>query len=540
MSPTETVVARFNELQDGEKRQVTIGETDVLLIRRDDRVYAVGAYCTHNRAPLAQGVLHGNWIVCPWHNAYFDITTGDLHEPPGFDSLDRYPVRIEDDRVIVTIPEAASGHRIPEMVASAPEIDRRTFVILGAGAAGTHAAETLRVAGYQGRIVMVTRDDRLPYDRTTLSKNYFTGKLTADQIVLRSAEFYQQHDIEVQLDRTVTNVDVNTKTIAFKNGEPLGYDSLLIATGSQPRQLTVPGADLANIFTLRSLADSDRLLNAAKNAQQAVVIGSSFIGMETAAGLTQAGIKVTVVSPAALPFDRILGTEIGQLFYRVHEEQGVTFQMGRKVTQLEGNGKIETVVLDNGDRLAADLVVVGIGVQPVTDFITGIDLHERDRSIPVDEYLCAADSVYAADDIARFPDWQTGDALRVEHWRIAAQHGRIAAYNMAGKPTKFRGVPVFWSMQYEFPIRYVGHAPEWDELIIDGDLTDREFIAFYVKSDRVLAAASSQRDTETAAIAELLRIDKMPTPDDLRQGRFKQLYPVLLGERPAKGLPKNK
>jgi apoptosis-inducing factor 3 len=534
MSSTETVVARFNELQDGEKRQVTIGETDVLLIRRDDRVYALGAYCTHNKAPLAQGVLHGDCIICPWHNAYFDITTGDLHEPPGFDSLDRYPVRIEDDRVIVTLPKSASGHRIPEMAQYAPEIDRRTFVILGAGAAGTHAAETLRVAGYQGRIVMVTRDDRLPYDRTTLSKNYFTGKLTADQIVLRSAEFYQQHQIEVQLDRTVTNVDVNTKTIAFENGETLGYDALLIATGTQPRQLEVPGADLANIFTLRSLADSDRILAAAKNAQQAVVIGSSFIGMETAAGLTQAGIKVTVVSPAALPFDRILGAEIGELFYQVHEERGVTFQMGRKVTHIEGDGKVETVVLDNGDRLAADLVVVGIGVQPVTDFITGIDLHERDRSIPVDEYLCAADSVYAAGDIARFPDWRTSESLRVEHWRIAAQHGRIAAYNMAGKPTKFRGVPVFWSMQYEFPIRYVGHAPEWDELIIDGDLTDREFIAFYVKADRVLAAASSQRDTETAAIVELIRLDKMPTPDELRQGRFKQLYPVLLGDRPAK------
>jgi apoptosis-inducing factor 3 len=531
MSQTETVVARFHELQDDQKRQVTVGDTDILLIRRADRVYAIGAYCTHNQAPLEQGVLHGDCLVCPWHNAYFDITTGDLNQPPGLDSLQRYPVRIDGDRVLVTIPASTSGHRVPDMVAYHPEIDRRTFVILGAGAAGTHAAETLRVAGYQGRIVMVTRDDRLPYDRTTLSKNYFLGKLKADQILMRSAEFYQQHDIELRLDCPVTNVDINTKKVTLTNGEILTYDALLIATGTQPRRLDVPGADFPNVFTLRSLADSDRLLTAVQTAKQAVVIGSSFIGMEVTAGLTQKGIKVTVVSPDSLPFERILGTEIGELFYRVHQENGVTFKMGRNVSSIEGQSAAQTVILDNGDRLTTDLIVVGIGVRPVTDFIDGIELNAQDRSIPVDEYLCAAENVYAAGDIARFPDWRTSDSMRVEHWRIAAQHGRIAAYNMAGTPTKFRGVPVFWSMQFQFPIRYVGHASEWDEVIIDGDLNDRQFIAFYIKDDRVLAAASSKRDTETAAIAELLRIDKMPNPNALRQGQFQQIYPDLLRDR---------
>jgi apoptosis-inducing factor 3 len=531
MSQTEAVVARFNELQDGQKRQVTVGDTDILLIRRADRVYAIGAYCTHNKAPLEEGVLHGDCIVCPWHNAYFDITTGDLHEPPGLDSLDRYPVRIDGDNVLVTIPEAAPGHRVPDMARFDPDIDSRTFVILGAGAAGTHAAETLRVAGYQGRIVMITRDDKLPYDRTTISKNYFTGKLKADQILMRSAEFYHQHDIELRLNSPVKNVDIDTKTIVLANDETLTYDALLIATGTQPRHLAVPGGAFPNIFTLRSFADSDRILAAAESAKQAVVIGSSFIGMEVAAGLTQKGIKVTVVSPDSLPFEQTLGTQIGELFYQVHEENGVTFKMGRKVTQIEGESTAQTVILDNGDRIATDMIVVGIGVQPVTDFITGLELNPKDRSIPVDEYLCAAENVYAAGDLARFPDWRTSESMRVEHWRIAAQHGRIAAFNMAGKPTKFRGVPVFWSSQYQFPIRYVGHATEWDEIIIDGSLSDREFIAFYVKDDRVLAAASSQRDTETAAIAALFRIDKMPAPNDLRQGQFKSLYLNLLGDR---------
>ncbi len=528
MSQTETVVAQFDELQNGEKRQVTVGETDILLIRRDDRVYVLGAYCTHNRAPLAQGVLHGDHIVCPWHNAYFNIETGDQEEPPGLDSLPCYPVRVENNQVIVTIPDSASDKRTPEMAQYDPGKDDRTFVILGAGAAGTHAAETLRVAGYQGRIIMIARDDKLPYDRTTLSKNYFTGKLKKEEVLLRSPEFYEQHHIEVQLNRVVQNVEVSTKTITFENHEPLVYDSLLIATGGQPRQLEVSGSNLQNIFTLRNFADCDRILEAAKNAAQAVVIGSSFIGMEMTAGLTQKGIKVTVVSPDSLPFEKILGTELGQLFHKVHQEQGVMFQMGRKASQIEGEGSVQTVVLDNGERLPADLVVVGIGVRPVTDFISGIDLYPKDRSIPVNEYLCAVDGVYAAGDIARYPDERTSDSIRVEHWRIAAQHGRIAAYNMAGKPTKFRGVPVFWSMQFKFPIRYVGHATEWDELIIDGDLNQRKFIAFYVKDNQVLAAASSQRDTETAAIAELMRLNQMPKPEELRHGQFELSYPELL------------
>jgi apoptosis-inducing factor 3 len=529
MSSTEAVVAQFDELQPGEKRQVTVGETDMLLVRRGEQVYALGAYCTHNQAPLVQGVIHDDHIVCPWHNAYFDITTGDQQEPPGFDSLPRYPVKIENNQVIVTVPQSASDRRTPKMVMFDPSIDHRTFVILGAGAAGTHAAETLRVAGYQGRIVMVTQEDQLPYDRTTLSKNYFTGKASKEKIMLRSPEFYEQHHIEVQLNRTVKTVDIETRAVTFQDQETLIYDSLLIATGGKPRPLEVPGADLQNVFTLRSFADSDAILKASRNAKQAVVVGSSFIAMEVASGLTQKGVSVTVVSPAQLPFEKTLGKELGQLFYQVHEEQGVAFQMGRKVERLEGEGAVQTVVLDNGDRIAADLVVAGVGVQPATEFINGIGLDQKDHSVPVDEYLCAAENVYAAGDVARYPNWLNSESMRVEHWRIAAQQGRIAAYNMVGKPTKFRGVPVFWSMQFQFPIRYVGHATAWDELIIDGDLNQREFIAFYVKDNQVIAAATSKRDTETAAIAELLRLGQMPLPDELRQGAFGLKYPALLG-----------
>lgn len=517
MGQIEAVVAKVNDLQDGEKRQVTVGEKDVLLIRVNGKFHAVGAYCTHYQAPLVEGVLSGEHVVCPWHNAYFNITTGDQQEPPGLDSLPCYLVRVEGEDVIVSVKELASDSRTPVMAQYNSSADGRTFVILGAGAAGAHAAETLRTAGFQGRVMMVTSDEQLPYDRTWLSKDYFIGQVSTEQVPLRSSEFYKDHNIEVLLNKQAVKVDSGAKTITFADGDTINYDALLLATGGKPRQLDVQGATLPNVFTLRSFADSDRILAAAEQSEQAVVVGSSFIGMEVASGLTQLGVKVTVVSPD-IPFKKILGEELGQTIKQVHQENGVSFQTG-KITKLQGNGKVEAVILDNGIHLKADMVVVGIGVQPATEFISGITL-TKDKSVPVDEYLCAADGLYAAGDIASFPDWRTGETMRIEHWRVAAQQGRIAAYNMFGKPTKFRTVPVFWTMQFKFPLRYVGHAEQWDEIIIDGKLSDRSFIIFYIKDNQVLAAASSQRDTQTAAITELMRLNQMPHPEVLRQGKF--------------------
>lgn len=518
MPAVEAVVAHVNDLQNGEKQTVSVGETEVLLIRQNDRYLAIAAYCTHYKAPLAEGVLSGDHIVCPWHNAYFNITTGDQQEPPGLDSLPRYAVRIDGDQVIVSVPEGATPTRTRSMATYNADRDQRTFVILGAGASGAHAAETLRIAGFQGRIILATQDDRLPYDRTWLSKDYFNGVVATEQMPLRSLQFYNDHDIEVWLNKSAARVDAQTKIIEFADGEQLNYDALLLATGGKSRQLDVPGADLQNVLTLRSFRDCNRILEAAKTATHAVVIGSSFIGMEVAAGLAQKGVQVTVVSPDSVPFEKTLGQDIGRVFQQVHEEQGVSFQLGRKIDSLEGNDRVETAILDNGDLLPANLVIVGIGVQPATEFVSGVERHPKDHSIPVNDYLQAGNGIYAAGDIARYPDWRTGEPTRVEHWRIAAQQGRIAAYNMAGQPTKFRAVPVFWTMQFKFPLRYVGHAEQWDELIVDGDLQKRQFIAFYVKDHHVLAAAASQRDTEMAAICELMRLEQMPTPDQLRSG----------------------
>ncbi|MEH2390729.1 MAG: FAD-dependent oxidoreductase [Nostoc sp.] len=524
MKQIEAVVANINDLNDGEMRQVSVGETEILLTRLDGKYHAVGAHCSHYKAPLAEGVLNGHHVVCPWHNAYFDVTSGDQLEPPGLDSLACYQVRIEGENVIVSLPEKTTGLRSPAMAQFNPDADERTFVILGAGAAGVHAAETLRVAGYQGRIVMITQDDKLPYDRTKLSKDYFIGETSSEEMPLRSPDFYKEHAIEVLLNKRVEQVQTTAKAITFSDsnagtsGDSLNYDALLVATGGKPLQLDIPGADLQNILTLRSFDDTDRILTLSKQKGQAVVIGSSFIGMETAAGLSQHGLQVTVVSPDSVPFKKILGEEIGKIFQQVHEENGVSFKLGRKAVQFEGSDKVEAVILDNGDRLKADIVIVGIGVQPATDFLQGIDLHPKDGSVVVDEYLRAADGIYAAGDIARYPDWRTNESLRVEHWRVAAQQGRIAAHNMAGKAVKFRGLPLFWTMQFEFPLRYIGHAQSWDEIIVDGDLQKQEFIAFYVKNNQVLAVATSHKDTETAAMAELMRLNQRLTVEELRRG----------------------
>jgi apoptosis-inducing factor 3 len=523
MGSIEKIVATVNDLQDGEKQQVKVGETDVLLARIEGTFYATGAFCTHYHAPLEKGVLSGEQIVCPWHTAHFNLKTGKQQEPPGLDSLSCYPVRIEGENVIVQVPEGDSGQRTLKMATYDPNQDSRTFVILGAGAAGSHAAETLRVAGYQGRIVLVTADDRLPYDRTWLSKDYFVGKVSADQMPLRSAEFYGEHNIELWLSKPATQVKAAAKTILFQDGEQLSYDALLVAVGGQPRTLEVPGATLQNVLTLRSFDDADRILAVTQNATEAIVVGSSFIGMEAAAGLTTLGVKVTVVSPDSLPFQKILGDQVGQAFQQVHQENGVVFQWGRKVDRIEGEDKVEAVILDDGTRLTADLVVVGVGVQPATELLEDVSLHPQDQSVVVDQFLCAAADLYAAGDIARYPDDRTQTLTRVEHWRVAAQQGRIAAYNMVGQPTPFKTVPVFWTMQFGFPLRYVGHAEQWDEEIVIGNLhgsgDDRQFILFYVKADRVVAAAASKRDAETAAITELLRLDRMPSPEQLRSGK---------------------
>ena len=511
----ESIVFKAHELQDGDMREVVVGETKVLVVRLKGRFYAIGAECTHYGGPLIDGALSGRRVVCPWHQAAFDVLTGNLEEPPALDAQPCYEVRVEDDDVILTVPDVAENRRTPTMVRRDPA-DSRTFVILGAGAAGNAAAETLRQDSFQGRILMITNDPHLPYDRPNLSKGYLSGEAGPDALPWRTAEFYQDHDIEVLLGQSATQVDPRRKTLTFAGGNSLAYDALLLATGGLPRQLDLPGGKFPNVLTLRSLDDADAIIQAASPGSRVVVIGAGFIGMEAAASLTKRGLAVTVVGSRQTPLERQLGPEIGAMLQEVHVEHGVAFRLGRTPIRLEGNGRAQAVVLDDGDTLPADLVVVGLGISPATQMLTGLKLNP-DGSVTVDSHMRVTDGLYAAGDLARFPDWRDGAPIRIEHWRLAAQHGRVAAHNMPGRAVTYAGVPFFWSEQFDLFLQYVGYAAAWDAVLIHGDLQTRNFLAYYVKGDRVLAATGLQHDRQLAALSELMRLNHLPSAEEVRR-----------------------
>ena len=512
---TNVHLANISDLRDGEMKEFSTGETRILLARVGDRFHAVSATCPHYGAPLAEGALCGTRIVCPWHHAVFNVMNGDLEEPPALDALVSYSVQIENDRILVSLPEEAQDRRAPVMRNRDLDTDSRQFVIIGAGAAGYAAAQTLREEGFRGNVVMITREDRAPYDRPNLSKDYLHGHAEPEWMPLRPEEFFNEHNISLLLNREVTRVDARTKTITFEGGETMEYDALLIATGGMPVRLNIPGADLKNVCVLRSFADADSIIETARHSRRAVVVGASFIGMEAAYSLCERGLEVTVVAPSQEPFETTLGREVGALFRRVHEDHGVRFKLGSIVYRFEGSHHVEAVALDNGELIKTDMVLVGAGVRPITHFLDGVEL-DQSGAVVVDSRMRAADGIYAAGDIVSFPDHRTGARVRIEHWRTAQQQGRAAARNMLGRDLAFDGVPFFWTRQFDAALLYVGHAASWDEIIYRGEISSRDFLAFYVKDDRVLAVAGMNRDREMAAIEELIRLGRMPMAQQLK------------------------
>ena len=515
MGSKEVHIANTSDLRSGEMKEFSAGETRILLARVGERFHAVTSTCPHYGAPLVEGVLCGERVVCPWHHAIFNVTNGDLEEPPALDALVSYDVRVDDGRILVSVPDEIQDRRTVAMARCDPRADTRQFVIIGAGAAGFAAAQTLREEGFRGSVVMITREDRAPYDRPNLSKDYLHGHAEPEWMPLRSEQFFSEHDIKLVLNKEVTRVDPLTKTITFEGGETMEYDSLLVATGGAPIRLNIPGSDLKNVCLLRSFADADSVIETAKRSRRAVVVGASFIGMEAAYSLRERGLEVTVVAPSQEPFETTLGTEVGAEFRRLHESHGVQFKLGSIVYRFDGSHNVEAVALDNGEILECDMVVVGAGVRPVTHFLEGVEL-DKDGAVIVDSRLRAHEGLYAAGDIVSFADPRTGERIRIEHWRTAQQQGRIAARNMVGHNIAFDGVPFFWTRQFDVGLLYVGHAQSWDEILYYGEVSSREFLAFYVKEDRVLAVAGMNRDREMAAVEELMRLDRMPSPAQLR------------------------
>ena len=511
MSQDEIKVAALQAVEPGGMAQVEVDGEKILLLRNGDAVHAVGATCPHAGGPLAEGVRNGDRIVCPWHKAAFCIRTGAVQDPPALDALPRYDVRVEAGRILLTRPAPA-----PAAPHAAP--DERCFVIVGAGGAGAVAAQTLREEGFTGRVVMLDGANRVPYDRTVLSKYALSGRKGAEKSPLQTQSFYREHRIERRT-AEVARIDAKARRITCADGTVLDYHAALLATGATPVLPSIPGAGLRHVHTLRSRADADAILAQAERSERAVVLGASFIGMEVAASLRERGLDVVVVGKEAAPFAKQLGEQVGRAFVGLHERQGVTFRLGREVASLEGDGCVSGVVLEGGERIAADLVVVGFGVKPATGYAEGLHRND-DGGLLVDATLRAAPGLYAAGDIASFPHGGDGEPIRVEHWRVAQQHGRVAALNMLGRNARYDAVPFFWTIQYMKRLDYVGHATEWDETVLHGDLGKPEFLAYYVKEGRVAAAAGLGRDGDTAALIELF-------------ARRRDWQAAELGEHPA-------
>jgi apoptosis-inducing factor 3 len=500
--PDLTQGLSLDALADGQMLLGHVGQEAVLLARRGNEIFAIGATCTHYGGPLAEGLLVDDTVRCPWHHACFSLRTGEALHAPALSPVARWQVEQSDGKILVRDKQEVRESRSKSRAGASPD----KIVIIGGGAAGFAAAERLRREDYQGRITMLSNDDAPPVDRPNLSKDYLAGNAPEDWVPLRPDSFYRDSGIELELKANVTGIDVRSREVVLGDARRVPYDRLLLATGAEPVRLSLPGADLPHVRTLRSLADCRAIIERAKTSRRAVVLGASFIGLEVAASLRTRQIEVHVVAPEKRPMERILGPQMGDFVRALHEEHGVIFHLEDTASAIDG----KTVTLKNGGTLTADLVVAGIGVRPRLELAEKAGL-ALDRGVVVGHCLeTSVPGIYAAGDIARWPDLHSGERIRVEHWVVAERQGQAAALAMLGSREPFAAVPFFWSQHYDVPINYVGHAEKWDDLAIDGDIMSRNCLLRYSRNGRVLAVASIYRDVESLQ-AEVMMEQKVAT-----------------------------
>ena len=461
------------------------GGEAVLVVRRGEEIFAIGATCTHYGGPLAEGVVVGDSVRCPWHHACFSLRTGEALRAPALNPVSCYRVERQGERIAVREKIDA----IPRRQTSGPE----PVVIVGAGAAGNAAAEALRREGYQGTITMIGPEADIPYDRPNLSKDYLAGNAPEEWIPLHPREFYDERRIDLILGTGVTAIDPGKKTVSLADGRSLVYGALLLATGAEPVHLPIPGADGPNVRYLRSLADSRSIIAAAEGAKRAVVIGASFIGLEAAGSLRARGLEVTVVGPEDRPLGKVLGPQLGDFIRSLHEEHGVVFRLGRKPASI-GEGEVR---LDDGSALPADLVVIGVGVRPRVALAEAAGL-TVDNGVLVNELLeTSAPGIFAAGDIARWPDPYSGERIRVEHRVVAERQRQTAAKNILGRNERYDDAPFFWSQHYDVAISYVGHATKWDAIEVSGSIPGKDAVVTFREGGRIAAVATIFRDRES-------------------------------------------
>jgi 3-phenylpropionate/trans-cinnamate dioxygenase ferredoxin reductase subunit len=487
--PDLTQGVSFSALGDGGMLQGRVGDDEVVLARVGDALFAVGAHCTHYHGQLADGLIAGETVRCPLHHACFSLRTGEALRAPALDPIACWRVERRGDTVLVHEKIPASEPK--SAPASSAKPSPVSVGIVGGGAAALAAADMLRREGYAGPIAMISADEDAPVDRPNLSKDYLAGEAQDDWIPLWPPDLYSQKQVELILQRRVASLDAVSRAVVFEDGSRREFGAILIATGADPVHLPIPGADSANVLYLRSFANSRALVERAQSARHVAVVGASFIGLEVAASLRARGIAVDVVAPERVPLEKVMGMDVGRYIQSLHEGHGVVFHLGQTVTAVDGR----KATLSGGGTLDADLVVMGVGVRPAIAIAQHAGL-AIDRGIAVNEYLqTSAPGIFAAGDVARWPDPHSGERIRVEHWVVAERQGQTAARNILGRQERFDAVPFFWSQHYDVTIRYVGHAEHWDTVVVDGAFASGCTVT-YVRGGRSIAVATIGRDRE--------------------------------------------
>jgi apoptosis-inducing factor 3 len=479
------------------------GET-VILVRQGDHVFAMAGTCTHYGGPLAEGLLVGNTIRCPWHHARFNIHSGEAEGAPALNPVSCFNVRRQRNTVAITGKKKVDFHvpcpRNPSSV-----------VIIGAGAAGAACADMLRTKGYAGQVALIADEHPSPVDRPNLSKDYLAGSAPEQWIPLRTPDYYQSIQVDLVTGNPAIRIHPEDHRVSLRDGRTLDYGALLLATGAEPRSLSIKGSNLPHVFRLRTLADSNAIIAKAQQARNCVVIGSSFIGLEVAASLRARGREVTVISQDSVPLGNILGKEVGHFIQRLHEKHGVRFLLGAKPEAILDD-KVE---IGQGRSVDADLVVLGVGVSPRTGLADEAGI-QVDNGVVVDEMLrTSASDVFAAGDIARYPEPISGEQVRIEHWVVAERQGQSVARSMLGIGGPFRQTPFFWSQHYDVQISYVGHASKWDSCQIDGDLDKSNACAVYRRVDRIIAVATIGRDRLSLQVEAAMEASRTADVDSL-------------------------
>ncbi|XP_055694842.1 apoptosis-inducing factor 3-like isoform X2 [Lutzomyia longipalpis] len=519
----EGIVCAEGDIGENEMKQFDLTDAGkVLLVRQNGKLSALGTKCTHYGAPLSSGALSNGRVRCQWHGACFNLTTGDIEDFPGLDSLPCYQVSVEAGQVKVRAKrtELETNKRVKDMAKRDPS-NVRTFVIVGGGPSGVTCAQTLREEGFTGRIVLICKENVLPYDRIKVNKA-MDSKLEA--ITLRKQEFYDANDIEVMLDVEATKLDTKDQTVSCNNGYIIKYDKIYIATGSKARKHNCPGNDLPNVITMRDYADAQYVVSQMTEKMHVVVLGVSFIGLEAAAYLAGKVARVTVVGRGAVPLEPVFGREVGGRIMQMFRDKGVQFVMNSGIDRcLEENGKLCAVQLADGQIIRADLCIMGVGSTLYTDFLktSGVEVNP-DGSIDTDLYLEAnAQNVYVGGDIANAPVHSIGlDRATIGHYGLAQYHGRIAALNMSGKRTQLRAVPYFWTVLFGKSFRYAGYGKA-HEIRVVGSLQDLKFVAFHFdESGKVIGMCSCNRDPIVSQFAELQMQGKTLRKEDLETEPF--------------------